>query len=34
MLSVVYYDACMSYQMKIKTRHNKNELCVVAPWLF
>jgi len=29
MLSVVYYGACLSYQMLIKTRHNK--LCVVTP---
>ena len=32
MLSVVYYGACLSYQMLIKTRHNK--LCVVTSWLF
>jgi len=32
MLSVVYYDARLSYQMLLKTRHNK--LCVVTPWLF
>jgi len=32
MLSVVCYDACMSFQMLIKTRHN--QLCIVAPWLF
>jgi len=32
MPSVVYYDSCLSYQMIIKTRHNK--LCVVTPWLF
>jgi len=32
MLSVVYYDACLSYQMIIKTRHNK--LCIVKSWLF
>jgi len=32
MLTVVYYDACLSYQMMIKTRHNK--LCVVTSWLF
>jgi len=31
MLSVVYYDTCLSYKMLIKTRHNK--LCVAAPWL-
>jgi len=23
MLSVVYYDACLSYQMLIKSKHNK-----------
>ena len=32
MLSVVYHDACLNYQMIIKTRHNK--LCVVTLWLF
>jgi len=32
MLPVVYYDACLSYQMIIKTRYDK--LCVVTPWLF
>ena len=29
MLSVVCYDACLSYQTLIKTRHKK--LCVVTP---
>jgi len=32
MLSVVYYDACLSYQMLIKTKHSK--LCVVTPRSF
>jgi len=32
MLSVVYYDAWLSYQMLIKTRYNK--LCVVTPRSF
>jgi len=32
MPSAVYYDACLSYQMIIKTRHKT--LCVVTPWLF
>jgi len=32
MLSVVYYDAWLSYPMVIETRHDK--LCVVIPWLF
>jgi len=31
MLSVVYHDACLNYQMIIKTRH---KLCVVTPWVF
>jgi len=32
MLSVVYYDAYLGYQMIIKAKHNK--LCVATPWLF
>jgi len=31
MLSVVYYDSCLSYQMLIKTRHKS---CIVTPWLY
>jgi len=32
MLSVVYYDPCLSYHMILKTRHSK--LCVFTPWFF
>jgi len=32
MLSFVCYDDCLSYQMIIKTRHDK--LCVVTPSVF
>jgi len=32
MLSIVFHDACLSYQMIIKTRHIK--LCAVTQWLF